>query len=67
MFEKENLIKVVKNKENIIQLDETNKLPGRGAYVCKKDECIQKCTKTRGFNRAFKGNVPHDIYDKLKK
>jgi len=66
MFDKDNLIKAVKNKDNNIRFDEGKNLGGRGAYVCKSNKCREKCIKTRGFNRAFKCNVPNDIYENLK-
>lgn len=47
------------------QCDVSGKSPtveGRSAYVCKNAECLKKCRKTRGFNRAFKSAVPEDIY-----
>jgi len=64
--EKEELLKIVKNKDDSIAIDEKGKLNGRGAYVCNNNECIAKCIKTKSFNRSFKGNVPIEIYDNLK-
>jgi len=65
MKEKKELIKVTKPKEGLIQIDETGKLPGRGAYVCKNPDCVKKAKKARGFERAFKCALPEDLYEKL--
>lgn len=65
MKSKEKLHRVCKNKEGEFFIDQTQKTEGRGAYVCKDGECIGKLKKNRGLNRAFKGQVPEEIYDKL--
>ena len=54
MKEKHDLIRVVKNKEGNISFDTTGKLSGRGAYVCKTRECLEKAVKNKGFERSFK-------------
>ncbi len=63
--DKKTLIRIVKNKEGQIFVDGTGKANGRGAYVCKSKECFEKLKKTKALNRAFKCNVPEDVYTKL--
>ncbi len=46
-------------------LDEAQKLAGRGAYVCKTKSCLSLTIKKKQLNRAFKTNVPNEIYEKL--
>lgn len=65
MKPKQDLIRVVKNKNGEIFVDETKKANGRGAYVCNDRECLNKLKKNRGFNKAFKGNVPEEIYEEV--
>lgn len=62
---KKEMIRVVKTADGYV-LDETGKLNGRGAYVCNNPDCINKCVKSKSFNRSFKGKVPDDLYSKLK-
>lgn len=62
---KKELLRVVAT-ENGLTLDNTGKLNGRGAYICCKDECINKCLKTKALNRAFKKNIAQDEYEKIK-
>lgn len=45
--------------------DYDNRLGGRGAYVCKSEDCIKLTIKKKQFNRAFKSNVPNEIYERL--
>ena len=47
-------------------IDRIQKLDGRGAYVCKNADCLALAIKKRLFNRAFKANIPEDLYNQLK-
>lgn len=67
MKDKRTLIRIVKSKDNKFAIDLTGKLNGRGAYVCNNMACFEKVKKTKGLNRAFKHNVPEDIYITLYK
>lgn len=65
MHDKRELVRVVKDKEGNISIDETGKKNGRGAYVCKNAECFKKLAKTKGLNKAFNCLVPDEIYQHL--
>jgi predicted RNA-binding protein YlxR (DUF448 family) len=65
MFTKDKLIRVVRDKESNYFLDTTFKANGRGAYICKTEECISKCFKKKLLNKAFKTNISEEIYAKL--
>lgn len=65
MYDKRELIRVIRSSEGVYSIDFTGKANGRGAYVCNSEECINKCLKTKALNRAFKENIPDDIYRKL--
>lgn len=67
MKNKKELIRVVRNDEGEYSLDTTGKKPGRGAYVCRNIECLEKACKNKGLERSFKAAVPKDLYDELKK
>lgn len=62
---KDQLIKVVKNKSGEINIDTSGELNGRGAYICKNKECINKTIKNKQLNRSLKCNVPEEIYQEL--
>lgn len=64
-YGKNELIRVVKNKENQVHVDFTGKAHGRGAYICPKEECIQKLKKSKALNRAFSMEVKNEIYDTI--
>lgn len=63
--EKEQLIRIVKNKDGEIAIDDTYKLPGRGAYICGKKDCIRQAQKRRALERAFSCKVEASVYEEL--
>ncbi|MCG9126701.1 YlxR family protein [Candidatus Poribacteria bacterium] len=44
-FPQKTLIRFVCSTEKRLQIEELKKLPGRGAYLCKSKECIEKAFK----------------------
>ncbi len=58
-------LKVVLSKNCEIYIEKDTILQGRGAYICKDNDCIEKCVKTKALNRAFKKNLPNRIYEEL--
>lgn len=65
MKPKTGLVRVVRSPEGDISLDLTGKKPGRGAYLCKNAECLQKARKARRIEREFSMAVPAEIYDRM--
>ena len=43
--DKKEFIRIVKNKNNEINIDKTGKLEGRGAYICDNIQCLEKVIK----------------------
>ncbi|HRX13461.1 MAG TPA: YlxR family protein [Eubacteriales bacterium] len=66
MQPKKDLIRVVKTPDGDIVVDTTGKANGRGAYLCKNDECLAKCEKTKAMARQFETAISKNIYDQLK-
>ena len=65
MKPKSELIRIVRSPENEISLDPTGKKPGRGAYVCKKTECLKRTEKAKALSRAFNTMITEDIINRL--
>lgn len=65
MLQKNNLLRVVEY-DGKFSIDLTNKSNGRGAYICKNNDCINKVCKTLQLNKAFKCSVPNEVYSSLK-
>jgi len=64
---KKEMMRVLKTAEDEICLDITGKKNGRGAYLCKQKECLQKARKNKGLERSFKIGIPEDVYIMLEK
>lgn len=64
---KRGLIRIVKNKDGKIFLDESGKANGRGAYICRDVECLKKAIKTKALNKSFKIEVHNEVYENLLK
>ena len=62
---KNEFIRVVHNKNEEFLIDKTGKAGGRGAYVCNNRDCLNILQKKRNFNKAFRCNVPNDLYEEL--
>ncbi len=65
MFDKRELVRVVKSPDGEISLDLTGKKSGRGAYVCKNADCLKKARKKKAFDRAFGVSIEDAVYDKM--
>lgn len=63
--DKKDLLRIVKNKEEGILIDESGKVNGRGAYVCKDESCLKSLRKSNKLNQAFKMKIDDDIYEEL--
>lgn len=65
---KQDLIRVVFTNEDYTEyIIDAKKTNGRGAYICRCRECIDKCIKQRSFNRIYKRNFPDGLYGDLDK
>lgn len=66
-FPKITLVRVVRSAEGEIALDLTGKKSGRGAYICKRAECLKKAVKAKRFERAFDCAIPDEVFEVLQK
>ena len=76
MLAQKELVRVVKTKiksENPdeeekfeISLDLTGKKAGRGAYICKNENCYNIARKARRFNKALSCEIPEEILEKMR-
>lgn len=67
MKPKKELVRVIKTAEDHILMDLTGKMNGRGAYVCRSQECLKKAIKTKAIERSLGISISENIYDELKK
>ncbi len=65
VLEKGKLIRIVRNKEGEVFIDPTGKMNGRGAYLKRDIEVINRCKKNKILDRKLEVNVPDEIYEGL--
>jgi hypothetical protein len=65
--EKKDLIRIIRTPEGYIELDVSGKKNGRGAYLCRSQDCLKKVIKSKGLDRSFKMSVSNEIYEQLSK
>ena len=55
----------VKKPDGEIVIDKTNKISGRGAYICKCGDCLKKAEKINALSHTFSQSVNREIYSRL--
>lgn len=51
---KMSLVRLVKGQDGRIAVDPSGRLPGRGAYICRNLDCIDKIISSKIVERALK-------------
>ncbi|MFP7494045.1 YlxR family protein [Terribacillus saccharophilus] len=67
MKPKQELIRVVRNKEGEVFVDETGKKNGRGAYISKDTAIIEKAKKQATLARHLSTQIDDSIYEELER
>ena len=62
---KKELLRVVLMPDGQVTVDPTGKKPGRGAYVCKNNECLTQAVKAHRFDKGLKTQVPPELIAEL--
>ena len=66
MKPKKELIRIVKSPEGEVSVDLTGKKSGRGAYICKDIECLEKAFKAKRLSRNLDIAIDNEIYERLR-
>ena len=64
-FPKKELLRIVKTKEGEILVDETGKINGRGAYIKKDLEVLEKAKKSKILERKLEIEIPEEVYKEV--
>lgn len=68
MKPKKELIRIVKSaKDGEVKIDLTGKQSGRGAYICKNVECMEKAYKAKRIEKALEHQIDQELYEGLRK
>lgn len=63
--DKRALFRVVRSPEGDVSLDLTGKKNGRGAYVSKNEDCVQKAKNKKLLSRHLGVPVPDQVFDDM--
>lgn len=64
--EKPLLARVVRTPEGAVVYDSRGKVPGRGAYLCPNEACLEKAVKSHALSRALETEITPEIYETLR-
>ena len=63
--EKNELIRIVRT-ENGVEVDLTGKKNGRGAYICKNEDCLNKVVKSKRLEKVLEKAITDEVYESLR-
>ena len=63
---KKELVRVVAT-DNGLDVDESGKAHGRGAYLCSDVACLERARKIKAFDRALNISMSDDAYNAIKR
>jgi len=64
--EKNELLRIVKSSDGEISVDLTGKKNGRGAYICKNEDCLNKIIKSKRLEKVLDTHIPDEIYESIR-
>ena len=64
---KNELLRIVKNKENEVFVDLTGKANGRGAYIKKDVNVLKIARNKKTLERALEVQISNEIYEEMEK
>jgi predicted RNA-binding protein YlxR (DUF448 family) len=62
---KRDLRRIVRTPDGRIVVDPTGRLPGRGAYLCNDDACLELAITKGALGRALKTPLPPEFREAL--
>jgi predicted RNA-binding protein YlxR (DUF448 family) len=62
---KKDLLRVVRDKEGNVSVDITGKANGRGAYLKKDKEVINKAKTTKALERILEVTISDSVYEEM--
>ena len=64
---KKELLRIVKTPQGEVKADVTGKLNGRGAYIKKDVETLDKAIQTKALERHLEIAINDDVYEEIRK
>ncbi len=64
---KQELLRIVRTKEGEVLVDETGKINGRGAYIKKDIEVLEKAKKGNVLEKKLEIKIDDSVYEEIRK
>jgi len=65
MKNKRELLRVVRTPEGQVLIDDTGKMAGRGAYLCREITCLKTALKSHSLERGLKVKISEEVEKQL--
>lgn len=65
IFEKDKLLRIVRTGEGTLSVDKSGSARGRGAYICRNSDCIEKAFKKNGLERSYKIGISPELKERI--
>ncbi len=65
-LEKRELLRIVRDKFGVVSIDKTGKAPGRGAYIKKDINVVEKAKKSKILDKVLEVNIEDSFYEEIK-
>ena len=66
-FPKKELIRIVKDKDGNVFVDETGRLNGHSAYLKLDEQVLQNARKTKVLDRYLETEIKDEIYNEIER
>jgi predicted RNA-binding protein YlxR (DUF448 family) len=66
-FDKRDLLRIVSDKSGEIFFDPTGKANGRGAYICRSEQCMEQFLTKNYLERAFKRKIESEVVESIRR
>ena len=63
---KKELLRIVKTPEGEIKIDENGKMNGRGAYIKRSLEVVDKAEKSKALERHLECTINSEVYEEIR-
>lgn len=63
---KKELLRIVRTPEGEVKVDETGKLNGRGAYIKKDVNVLEKAQKSKILEKRLEVEIEDSVYEEIK-
>lgn len=66
-FPKMELLRIIRTPEGNVEVDITGKKNGRGAYIKKDLDVLEKAKKTKALEKHLEVTIEDSVYEEIKK